>query len=485
MLNLRLIAHVISSLLLLEAILLSSAFGVGLYYNETDYTTFGIPIAITLLLAIILFRCGRKAVNKLGRRDGYLIISSTWIIFSIIGMLPFLIGGSTSNVAHAFFETMSGFTTTGASIFTNIDALPHSILFWRSMTHWIGGMGIVFFTVAILPTIGSGDQKLFSAESTGLKIGKLHPKISTTARWMWSLYLIMTIACTTAYHLGGMDMFDAINHAFSTVATGGFSTHQASMAYFNSPTIEYISIAFMFLASINFTLLYLFVIKFRFREVLKDAELRFFTCTVLLSTVFVAGTLIVAHEENFSGAIRNALFNVVSISSTTGFTTNDFMMWHPCVWMVITMIGVMGACAGSTSGGLKSIRVLTAYKISLCEFRRTLHPKAVFPVRINHTIITNEMSRTIFVYFAICAGLLVLGTGILAALGIPMLDAVGLSISSFSNIGPTLGHAVGPLDSWDAIPDVGLWVCSFLMLAGRLEIFSLLLPFFPDFWKEN
>ena len=258
MINFRLIAHVISSLLLLEALLLSIAFGVGVYFNETDYATFGIPIAVTLVMSFLLSHLGRKAVNKLGRRDGYLIISSTWIIFSIIGMLPFLIGGCTSNISHAFFETMSGFSTTGASVFTNIDALPHSILFWRSMTHWIGGMGIVFFTVAILPTIGSGDQKLFSAESTGLKIGKLHPKISTTARWLWSLYLILTIACSTAYHLGGMNIFDAINHGLSTVATGGFSTHQASIAYYNSATIEYIAVAFMLLASVNFTLLYYF-----------------------------------------------------------------------------------------------------------------------------------------------------------------------------------------------------------------------------------
>ena len=325
MINFRLIAHVISSLLLLEAMLLSIAFGVGIYYNETDYATFGLPIFITLLLAIYLFRFGKKAINKLGRRDGYLIISSTWIIFSIIGMLPFLIGGHTSNISHAFFETMSGFTTTGASIFTDIDSLPHSILFWRSMTHWIGGMGIVFFTVAILPTIGTGDQKLFSAESTGLKIGKLHPKISTTARWLWSLYLILTIACCTAYHLGGMSIFDAVNHGLSTVATGGFSTHQASIAHFNSATIEYIAVGFMFLASINFTLLYLFIIKMRFREVLKDAELRFFACTVALSTLFITSTLVIAHEETLSESFRNALFNVVSISSTTGFTSFKVM----------------------------------------------------------------------------------------------------------------------------------------------------------------
>ena len=485
MINIRLFAQVIGSLLFLEAFLMLTALGVDFYYGANNYMTFGLPIGIALLLGLIFRYIGRKAIDKLGRRDGFLILSSTWVIYSLIGMLPFLIGGHLNNVTQAFFEAMSGFTTTGASVFPNIDEMPHSILWWRSLMHWIGGMGIVFFTVAFLPMLGSGDQQLFSGESTGLKIVKLHPKISTTARWLWSLYLLLTISCIGAYHVAGMNLFDAINHGLSTVATGGFSTHQQSLAYFNSSLIEWIAIAFMFLSSINFTLLYLFFVKHRFREVAKDGELRFFVSVVALSILFVASILLFIHEEAILEAVRNATFTVVSLVSTTGFTTVNFMDWHPCILLLTLAISAMGACAGSTSGGMKAVRMLTAYKLSLCEFRRMLHPRAVFPLRINNKVITNEVGRTVFVYFAICFFLIGIGTMIYIALGFSMLDSVSLCITSFSNVGPGVGHQVGPLDAWNAIPDAGLWVSSVLMLAGRLEIFSLMLPFFPDFWKDK
>ena len=485
MINIRLFAQVVGSLLFLEAFLMLTALGVGIYYDETNYFTFGLPIAIALLLAILCRYLGRGAVNKLGRRDGFLILSSTWVIYSLLGMLPFLVGGHLTNVSAAFFESMSGFTTTGASVFTQIDALPHSILWWRSLMHWIGGMGIVFFTVAFLPMLGSGDQQLFSAESTGLKIGKLHPKITTTARWLWSLYLLLTLSCIGAYHFGGMTIFDAVNHGLSTVATGGFSTHQDSIAYFQSSRIEWIATLFMFISSINFALLYLFFVKRRFREVIKDGELRFFFSIISLSVLFTTVILILYHNESLAEALRKATFTVVSLSSTTGFTTENFMLWHPCVLLLTLAISAMGACAGSTSGGIKAVRLLTAYKLALCEFRRMLHPRAVFPLRINNKIITSEVGRTVFVYCAICFFLIFVGTIIYVAMGYTMLDAVSLCITSFSNVGPGIGHQIGPLDAWNTIPDAGLVLSSLLMLAGRLEIFSLMLPFFPDFWKDK
>lgn len=485
MINLRIVYKALGTLLFLEALLLTACFALGIVYGETDYATFGLPVLASVALASVLKLKGRHAENRMSRRDGYLIVSGSWIVFSLIGMLPLLLGGHTTRMAVAFFETMSGFSTTGATALDNIDALPHSILFWRSLTHWMGGMGIVFFTIAVLPAIGAGNQKLFSAESTGLKVGKLHPRISTTARWLWGLYLFLTVACTAALYLGGMSVFDAVNHALSTVSTGGFSTHSASLAFFNSPRLEYIEAGFMFVSSINFTLLYLLLVKGRLRDVWRDGELRLFLWLFAVATLIMAGTLYVRDGAAPEEALRAALFNVVSLQSTCGFTTVDFMSWHPALWALLMGVAVVGGCAGSTSGGIKCIRVLTSWKMLVNEFRQILHPHAVLPIRINHTQVAATVVRTIFVYFVAYFLLVTLATFAMLCMEVPLLDAVGLSISSFSNIGPSIGHTIGPLSSWAPLPDAALWLNSFLMLAGRLEIFSLLLPFIPAFWRDN
>lgn len=485
MLNIPIIYRALGTLLYIEAFLMALCFGMGLWFNETNYLTFGLPTLVAFGSGALFRIFGRHAENRIGRRDGYLIVSLTWVIFSIVGMLPFLVSGYEPRIAAAFFETMSGFTTTGASVLNNIDSLPHSILLWRSLTHWVGGMGIVFFTIAILPNIGGGDLKLFSAEATGLKMDKLHPRLSTTARWLWSLYLLMTIACMSAYYLGGMGLFDALNHALSTIGTGGFSTHQDSMAWFNSPKLLWIATAFMFLGGINYTLLYLFLIKHRFRDVLHDSELRCYLTIFTCSVVLIAFILVFADGLNVREAIRCAFFNTASLQSTTGFSEDDFMTWHPTIWLILSLISIIGSCAGSTSGGLKCIRVLTVWKITRNEFRQMLHPHAVLPVRINHTLITAQTARAIFVFFVMYFILILLGTFIMVAMGLSLLDSFGLAISSFSNIGPSIGHTVGPLGSWSCLNDTTLWVNSFLMLAGRLEIFSLLLPLTAAFWKDE
>lgn len=484
MINFKMVYKALGSLLFIEALLLLTCLGVGLLYGETDYASFGLPTIVALLLGIALRVKGRHADNRMGRRDGFLIVSSAWVVFSLVGMLPFLIGGHTPRLAVALFETMSGFTTTGATAFDDVDALPHSILFWRSLTHWMGGLGIVFFTIALLPNMGQGDLRLFSAESTGLKIGKLHPRISTTARWLWGLYLLLTATCIGAFHLAGMNLFDAINHALSTVATGGFSTHTASIGYYESPLIEYVSIAFMFVSSINFTLLYLLLVKHRLRDVWADSELRCFLAILFFVSIITAVVLCfdgLTVEE----ALRTALFSVVALQSTTGFTTVDFMMWHPALWMLLSIVSVIGACAGSTSGGLKCVRVLTAVKLVVNEFRQKLHPHAVLPVRIAGNTLAPGIARSVFVFFVVYFLLIFVSAILMSCMGLPLLDALGLGISAFSNVGPSIGYAVGPLDSWSALPDAALWLNSFLMLAGRLEIFSLLLLFVPAFWRSN
>ena len=471
--------------MLLEALLLGLCFGMGFYFGEVNHLTFGLPSALAAVIGALLLYFGRHAENRMGRRDGFLIVSLTWVVFSLVGMLPFIVSGYQPRVAAAFFETMSGFTTTGATAFTDIDALPHSILLWRSITHWIGGMGIVFFTIAVLPNMGGGDVKLFSAEATGLKIGKLHPRISTTARWLWSIYSLLTITCMAAYFFGGMGLFDALCHSLSTIGTGGFSTHTASIAWFQSPRLQWIVTLFMFLASVNSTLLYLFFIKRRVRDVLHDDELRCFLVIFFVAAFSIMGILMYADHMDFATALRSAFFNTASLQSTTGFSDEDFMKWHPTIWLILSLISIIGACAGSTSGGLKSVRVLMVWRLTKAEFKKMLHPHAVLPVRINNTVITSQTARTVFVFFVVYFMLIMLSTFAMVAMGLSLLDAFGLAISSFSNVGPSIGHLIGPLGSWGVLNDAILWINSFLMLAGRLEIFSLLLPLTPAFWRDE
>lgn len=473
-------------MLYLLALLMSICFGMSYWFNEgSTHLAFGIPMLIAFVAGALLQYFGRHAENCMGRRDGFLIVSLTWIVFSVIGMLPLIISGCQPRVSAAFFETMSGFTTTGATALDNIDSLPYSILTWRSMTHWIGGMGIVFFTIAVLPNMGDGGTKLFSAESTGLKIGKLHPRISTTARWMWSLYLLLTLTCTAAYYWGGMSLFDAVNHGLSTIGTGGFSTHQDSIAFFKSNRIQWIATLFMFIASINCTLLYLFFVKRRFKDVWHDGELRCFLVIFFTAALSITGILYFVEGIDIMSSLRIAFFNTVSLQSTTGFSDEDFMIWHPTIWLILSFISIIGACAGSTSGGLKCIRVLMVWKLTKTEFRQMLHPHAVLPVRINNTQITVQMGRTVFAFFVVYFILIMVACFFMVAMGHTLLDSFGLAISSFSNIGPSIGHQVGPLGSWSCLNDATLWINSFLMLAGRLEIFSLLLPFTPAFWRDE
>lgn len=485
MLNLPIVYKAIGALLHFEAFLMAVCWVLGFCQGERDWLSFGVPIFVAVVAGALLQFFGRHAENRMGRRDGFLIVSLTWVAFTVVGMLPLLIGGWTDRISVAFFEIMSGFTTTGATAFSDVDALPHSILMWRSLTHWIGGMGIVFFTIAIIPYTDGGDVKLFSAETTGLKVGKLHPRIGTTARWMWSLYLVLTLACIAAYYFCGMDLFDAVNHGFSTIGTGGFSTHTRSIAWFGSARIEWVATAFMFVAGINCTLLYLLIIKRRWRAVFQDGELRCYVVIFLCAALGIAFITHLADGLDWATALRSGFFNTASLQTTTGFSDEDFMVWHPTVWLILTNISIIGACAGSTSGGLKCIRVLMVWKFTRSEFRQLLHPHAVLPVKINGTNVTMQMLRTVFAFFIVYFILIVVSTFIMVALGLSLLDAFGLAISSFSNVGPSIGHTVGPLGSWGVLNDATLWLNSFLMLAGRLEIFSLLLPLTPAFWRTE
>lgn len=486
MINGRVICKVLAKLLFLEAFLLLISWGVGLLYHESGYREFGFSLLVAMGFGFVLHVVGKRSDNQVNRRDGFVIVALTWILFSLIGMLPFLFGGHvTDGVADAWFEAVSGFTTTGASILSHIDSLPRSILFWRSLTHWIGGLGIVIFTIAFLPSLGSNNLKLFSAESTGMSQERIHPRVSTTARWLWIVYLLLTVACTLLLWLAGMSFFDAVNHAFSTLATGGFSTHQDSILYFHSPLIEYILIVFMFLGSINFTLFYLSLFKRQWKDLFRDDELRFYAAFLGTVTLIIMLSLIIMRDEPVEQALRHTLFTLISFESTTGFVSCDYMLWPPMTWVLLLLALVVGGCAGSTGGGVKCIRLVTFYKVLQSEFKLMLHPKAVVPPCINRSPLTSAVLRRLMAFMFAYIVIIVVGTFLMAAQGLPLLESLSMSVSAFSNAGPSIGHTFGAYDSLSDLPVGVKWIYSLLMLLGRLEIFTLILPFMPAFWRRH
>ena len=486
MINYRTIANILGSLLLIEAFLFVICQCVAFVYHEADWYTFGLPFALTVASGVALKTIGRRrGAGGLNRRDTYLILASTWIVFTLFGMLPLILSGSVGSITDAFFETMSGFTTTGATVLTHIHDLPHAILFWRSLMHWLGGLGIVFFTLAILPSVGMSDVRLFSVETTGFKLEKLHPRFSVTAHWLLSIYLLLTLGCGLSLWLCGMPVFDSINHALSTVASGGFSVRDASIMDYHSASIEYVLCGFMFFAGINFSLIYLFVIKRDIATVFHDWELRTYIIFILTATVVITLVLTLHTHYDIGYAFRASLFQVVSLQTSTGFLSDDFMAWPRITWIVLLVCMFVGGCAGSTAGGYKCIRILTACKFAKNELLRQLHPRAILPVRfgkydVSKYIATTFIAFTVFYFF-----LFLLGTVLFIIMGLPLLDSFSLSVSSLSNSGPSIGHLIGATDSWTALHDGGKWLSAFLMLAGRLELFSVLMPFYPHFWTKN
>lgn len=483
MINFKTIIRIIGILLLLETTMFLVCSGVSFYYRESDMLDFwkagGITAGVGLLLAFL----GKGGERQLTRRDGYVLVSFAWVVFSLFGMLPFYIGGYIPDITNAFFETMSGFSSTGATILNNIESLPHGILFWRSMTQWIGGLGIIMFTIAVLPIFGISGLQVFAAEASGPTHDKVHPRIGITAKWIWSIYAGITALLVGLLMLGGMDWFDSICHAFATTGTGGFSTKQASVAHYNSPYIEYVISIFMFISGINFTLLLLFVNR-KFKKFISNAELKFYFGSVVLFTAIIALVLYYTSCMGMEESFRKSLFQVISLQTSTGFATDDYMKWTPVLWGLFTIIMLMGACAGSTTGGLKCIRMVILTKVSRNEFKHILHPNAVLPIRINKQVIPPSIVSTVLAFCFIYLIIIIVSTLLMMAMGVGTAESLGCVISSIGNMGPGLGET-GPAYSWNALPDAAKWLLSFLMLLGRLELFTVLLLFTPDFWKRN
>ncbi len=485
MINRKLIYKVLGQLLFIEAFLLLLSLLVALYYQQDDVFAFIVATLATIGGGLALKWKGHGADNSMSRRDAYLVVSTSWIIFSLFGTLPFMISGYINNFTDAYFETMSGFTTTGATIIDDVEALPHGLLFWRSLTQWIGGLGIVFFTIALLPSLVGGQTKVFAAEATGPIKTKLHPRLSTSAKWIWSIYVVLTIGCIVAYYFGGMNVFDSINYAMSTTATGGFSTHNTSTEFFHSPTLEYICTLFCFLSGINFTLLYAAVIKLKVKNLFKNSEFKFYIFLVTVFSAFIMIELMAMRNYDLEHAFRSAIFQVVSFITTTGLFNDDAALWPHVTWVVLAMCMFFGSCSGSTSGGIKCIRGVMLLRVVKNEFRQILHPNAVLPLKIDGNNVPMQKRVTLLAFLVSYLIICVLISFTMIAMGIDSTNAITITLSCVGNVGPTLGIEIGPTMSWSELPDVAKWFCSFMMLIGRLEIFSVLVILTPAFWKEN
>lgn len=456
----------------------------SIYYGEgtwVDILSAGLITALTgVLLRVIFYRKENKNINK---RDGYLIVTMGWVVMSLFGTLPFILTGHIPSFTDAFFETMSGYSTTGATILTDIEALPKGLLFWRSITHWIGGMGIIVLTIAILPLLGIGGMQLFVAESPGPSVDKLHPRITQTAKALWYVYVALTFIETIVLMVGGMSFFDAINHSMATLSTGGFSTKNASLGHWDSPFIQYVVTFFMFLGGTNFTIIYL-GFKGKFNRLISNEEFKSYTITTVVVTLFVAFSLWTLSNDSFELAFRNAIFQVISIITTTGFITADYTMWAPFITVLFFILLFTGGSAGSTSGGIKMMRHILLFKNSFLELKRQIHPSAILPVRFNGKTVDQNIAFNVSAFILIYLLIFFLGSLVMAFIGLDFVTALGSVAATLGNIGPGIG-GVGPVDNYAIIPEAGKWVLSFFMLLGRLELFTVLILFSPYFWRKG
>jgi trk system potassium uptake protein len=478
-LNPRDVIHVIGAILLGVAAALLLCALVGALLRDGSFW----PLVLSALLTAIFGGFARwltPVPEDLNFREGFAIVTLAWAAVALFGALPYLLSGAIPEPEQAFFESMSGFTTTGSTVLVDIEAVQPGVLLWRSTTQWLGGMGVIVLAIAILPYLGVGGMQLFRAEVPGPTPDRLRPRIRETARLLWMVYAGLTVAVGVLYAIGGMGWFDAVNHAFTTLPTGGFSTRNASMGAF-SPFIQWVAIVFMYLAGINFTLHYRALSRGT-RPYLRDPEWRLFTGFVVLATLLVAWTI--RHEPGgFEKMLRDAAFQVVSLITTTGYGTADYELWSPFTQMVLILLFFIGGMAGSTSGGPKVIRVLLILKHGFQEIRKQLHPRAVFVAKVGGTVVQESVMLNVLGFMLMYAGIFGLGTLAMAALGLSLPSAAGAAATAISNVGPGLDQ-VGPTDNFGWLPWQGHLILSFLMLVGRLELYTVLILFHPGLWRR-
>lgn len=487
MINFRIIYKILGGLLFQEAASMLICMCVALWFGEDDILLFASSAIITIFAGLVLKFLGRNATNGFSRRDAYLMVTLVWVVYSLFASLPFMLGGYIRSFTDAYFEAMSGFTTTGATIIDNVEALPHGILFWRSLTQWVGGLGIVFTVIAFIPSMAgsSGSIRVFGAEATGPFKAKLQPKLSTSVRFIWLVYLVISVWCFLSYMLFGMNWFEAANYTMTTVATGGMGVNNSSTEHFQSPALEYVTTFFCFLSGTNFTLLYLTMFKGKVKSLFRDAEFRFYILMVAACTAFIMVELITVNHYVIEHAFRSAIFQVVSFITTTGLFNDDAATWPHVTWVVLAVCMFFGACSGSTSGGLKCVRCVMIFKVLRNELIQRIHPSAVLPLKIGDTNVANRQRVSLLAFVTAYLMLFFIFAFIIIAAGVDNTNAITICLSCLSNVGPTLGTEIGPTMSWSQLPAFIKWFCSFMMLVGRLEIFTVLVVLTPAFWNKS
>ncbi len=486
LINIKVVTNIVGSLIIITGVLMSLTIPISIVYKGGALMPLILSSAINLTAGLLIkFSTRYHKDDEVKKRDGYLIVGLGWLAMTFFSSLPYVLSGAIPSYTDAFFETISGLTTTGATILNDIEALPKGILFWRSMTQWIGGMGIIVLTIAILPLLGVGGMELFASEAPGPTKDKIHPRIKETAKRLWYIYFCLTVLECILLMFAGLDFYDAINHSLTTMSTGGFSTKQASIAYFDTPVVQYIIIAFMFIAGTNFTLLY-FGFKFKFRKFWENDEFKWYLAAVLSLVVVILGVIYLdksgatSFEENF----RSVLFQVVSIINTTGYATTDLTTWGSFITFLLFLLLFTGASAGSTSGGMKLVRIVLLMKNGFLEFKRRLHPNAVVPVHLNQHGVSSSIIYNLLAFIFFYLFMFVVGSIIMTFLGVDFIEAVSAVATSIGNVGPGIGK-LGPSFTFYDLPTAGKWILSFLMLLGRLELFTIAILFTPYFWKRN
>jgi len=433
-----------------------------------------------LLLSLIL-RAFIKRPSELTIREGFLTVTLSWVTLSLLGSIPFMVSGFIPSFTDAFFETMSGFTTTGASILTNIEALPKSLLLWRDMTQWLGGMGVIALAVAILPYLGVGGMQLFKAEVPGPIKDKISPRISETAKILWMVYLAFTVAEIILLVLGGLSFFESLCTAFGTMATGGFSPRNASIAAYSTAYVHYVITIFMFIAGVNFSLHY-WALKGKLGHYVKNSEFRFFGMIICIALGLIMAARWIGGENFSEEFFRSSLFQTISIVTTTGFVTHDYEQWPFVTQIILLALMFIGGCTSSTGGGIKNVRVLVLFKEMGSELRKLFHPHGIFPVKIADKPVPENIVSNVVVFIALYILIFFFGVLTMAGLGLDIDTSIGAVAATLGNVGPGIG-AVGPIDNYSHIPILAKWILSFLMMAGRLEIFTVLVIFTPHFWR--
>ena len=483
--NTRLVVKTMGALLIIEAVFMLLPTLASWLYGEPDFRVFRLSTCLTFSAGLLAMLIGRRADKHVGEREGYLIVALVWFVFSLFGMLPYYLSGAAGSFTDAFFDTMSGFTTTGATILPDVEAMTHGVLLWRALTQWLGGLGIIVLCIAILPMFGLGGMQLYAAEVTGVSYEKLSPRIADTAKRMWGLYVLLTASETLLLWLFGMEGFDALCHSLSTIATGGFSTRNLSLMEY-SPAIQYTVGVFMLLSGINFALL-IYTLMRKPEKLLHDEETHWYLGAVAVFTVFISVGLFLS-QRNFtpSGAeeaFRHGFFMVTAAITSTGYAVTDYMNWHVVLWVVLFFLMFTGASSGSTSGGLKWVRLAIIFKNGQAEFKRRIHPNAIIPVKLNGKPVPVQTLNNVVAFMIIYVMVILVTVVAFCACGIDFDEAIGTTVSAIGNVGISIG-SYGPMGTYADFPMLAKWLMTLVMLIGRLEIFTVLLLFSPALWRK-